>query len=108
MLSLPHIRDLCLTACLIFVFLFLTGELANAIRSRTDLRFGTYHSLFEFFNPLYLRDKANGFITNDFVAVNVLVFKLAKSPIISLKKDPYTYTEESWNVSRILPIFYET
>merc|ERR1719427_2139091 len=35
----------------------LVGELANAIRSKTNVRFGLYHSLFEWFNPLYLKDK---------------------------------------------------
>lgn len=45
----------------------LVGELANAIRNKTKLHFGLYHSLFEWFHPLYLRDKANGFKTQDFV-----------------------------------------
>jgi alpha-L-fucosidase len=45
------------------------GELANSIRSKTQLRFGLYHSLYEWFNPLFLNDKASGFKTNDFVAV---------------------------------------
>ncbi|CAG2248121.1 FUCA [Mytilus edulis] len=45
----------------------LVGELADAIRNTTNLRFGLYHSLFEWYNPLYLRDKANNFTTQDFV-----------------------------------------
>lgn len=45
------------------------GELANAIRSGTDIRFGVYHSLFEWFNPYYLRDKANGYKTQSFIEV---------------------------------------
>ncbi|KAF7492769.1 Tissue alpha-L-fucosidase [Sarcoptes scabiei] len=44
----------------------LVGELAHAVRGE-GLRFGLYHSLFEWFNPLYLNDKANGFKTNEFV-----------------------------------------
>ncbi|VDM35384.1 unnamed protein product [Hydatigera taeniaeformis] len=39
----------------------LVGELANAIRTNTNLRFGLYHSMFEWFNPLYLADKASGY-----------------------------------------------
>jgi alpha-L-fucosidase len=47
----------------------LVGDLANAIRLNTTLRFGLYHSLFEWFNPLYLSDKANDLKSQDFVKV---------------------------------------
>ncbi|CAH1794581.1 unnamed protein product, partial [Owenia fusiformis] len=33
----------------------LIGDLASAIRSRTNTHFGLYHSLFEWFHPLYLQ-----------------------------------------------------
>ena len=52
-----------------FIFLFycvFVGDLANSIRNRTDLVFGLYHSMFEWFNPLYLEDKQNGFKTQLF------------------------------------------
>ena len=39
---------------------------------RTNLHFGLYHSLYEWFNPLYLRDKANNYQTNDFVMEKTL------------------------------------
>ncbi|PVD24700.1 hypothetical protein C0Q70_15185 [Pomacea canaliculata] len=45
----------------------LLGELASAIRARTNIRFGLYHSLFEWFNPLFLKDKASNFTSQDFV-----------------------------------------
>ncbi|VDD80053.1 unnamed protein product [Mesocestoides corti] len=45
----------------------LVGDLAKAIRSRTKLRFGVYHSLFEWFNPLYLADKESGYVNQTFV-----------------------------------------
>ncbi|CAG2231744.1 FUCA [Mytilus edulis] len=45
----------------------LVGELAAAVQETTDLRFGLYHSLFEWFNPLFLKDKENNFTTQDFV-----------------------------------------
>ncbi|GLH08491.1 Putative alpha-L-fucosidase [Gryllus bimaculatus] len=45
----------------------LVGELAESIRSKTDLKFGLYHSMFEWFNPLYLHDKGNNFSTQLFV-----------------------------------------
>ena len=49
----------------------LPGELATAIRNKTDIRFGIYHSLYEWFNPLYLEDKENKFATQRFVAVRI-------------------------------------
>lgn len=45
----------------------LVGDLARAIQKKGGIRFGLYHSLYEWFNPLYLADKASGFATNDFV-----------------------------------------
>ncbi|XP_069692526.1 alpha-L-fucosidase-like [Periplaneta americana] len=45
----------------------LVGELANAIKQKTDLKFGLYHSLFEWFNPLYLQDKQNNYTSQYFV-----------------------------------------
>lgn len=47
-----------------------TGDLANAIRNRTDLRFGVYHSLLEWFHPLYVEDRANKYNTTRFVDVS--------------------------------------
>ncbi|XP_067673731.1 alpha-L-fucosidase-like [Haliotis asinina] len=45
----------------------LVGELANSIRRTTNIRFGLYHSLYEFVNPYFLEDQKNGFKTQDFV-----------------------------------------
>uniref|UniRef100_V5HEY6 Putative alpha-L-fucosidase n=1 Tax=Ixodes ricinus TaxID=34613 RepID=V5HEY6_IXORI len=46
----------------------LVGDLAAAIRKKGEkLRFGLYHSLYEWYNPLYLADKAAKWTTNDFV-----------------------------------------
>jgi alpha-L-fucosidase len=47
----------------------LVGDLANSIRKKTNIKFGLYHSLFEWFNPMFLNDQASGFKTNDFVMV---------------------------------------
>ncbi|XP_069829872.1 plasma alpha-L-fucosidase-like isoform X5 [Dendropsophus ebraccatus] len=44
----------------------LVGELADAVRKNTDLHFGLYHSLYEWFNPLFLTDKKNNFQTYNF------------------------------------------
>jgi len=46
--------------------------LADAIRSTTDLKFGLYHSLFEWFHPLYLSDAKNNFTTQEFVKTKTM------------------------------------
>jgi len=43
----------------------LVGELANATRAK-NLKFGLYHSMFEWFNPLYRQDKQNNWNTREF------------------------------------------
>lgn len=45
----------------------LPGELAGAVRSYTNITFGLYHSLYEWFNPLWLADKQSNFTTRTFV-----------------------------------------
>ncbi|EEB19196.1 Plasma alpha-L-fucosidase precursor, putative [Pediculus humanus corporis] len=50
----------------------LVKELSDAIRNFTDLKFGLYHSLYEWFNPLYLEDKDNNFTTNGFVRMKTM------------------------------------
>lgn len=48
------------------------GDLAEAIRNSTDLKFGLYHSLFEWFHPLYQQDEQNNFTTQDFVKLKTI------------------------------------
>ncbi len=48
----------------------IVGDLANSIRKRTNVTFGLYHSLFEWFNPLFLSDEASNFTKQDYVRVN--------------------------------------
>lgn len=43
----------------------LVGDLASAVRKK-DLKFGVYHSLYEWFNPIYLEDKKNLYLTRKF------------------------------------------
>lgn len=47
--------------------LLMAGDLAAAIRDNTDLKFGVYHSLFEWYNPLYLQDKESEWKTQSFI-----------------------------------------
>ncbi|KAK8788168.1 hypothetical protein V5799_022055 [Amblyomma americanum] len=39
----------------------LVGDLADAVRRKGGLRFGVYHSMMDWYHPLYLADKASGF-----------------------------------------------
>lgn len=52
----------------------LIGELANAIRANTTIKFGLYHSLFEWFNPMYLSDKQKSFADNLFVTNKASIY----------------------------------
>ncbi|KAK3101429.1 hypothetical protein FSP39_003516 [Pinctada imbricata] len=44
----------------------LIGEMAKAING-SGIHFGLYHSLFEWFNPIFLKDQENKYTTQDFV-----------------------------------------
>lgn len=52
----------------------LVGDLANSIRKKTNLKFGVYHSLFEWFNPIHLSDANNNYTTQEFVRVRKFSF----------------------------------
>ena len=45
----------------------IVGELERAFRNDGRVKFGLYHSLFEWFNPMYLSDEASNFTNRDFV-----------------------------------------
>ena len=47
-----------------------TGDLASSIRRRTNITFGLYYSLYEWFHPLYRKDKENKFTTQEYVDVS--------------------------------------
>ncbi|XP_057333239.1 alpha-L-fucosidase [Microplitis mediator] len=49
----------------------LIGELATAIRN-TKIKFGLYHSLYEWFNPLWESDKRSNFSTSEFVNYKII------------------------------------
>lgn len=49
----------------------LIDELAKAVRKNTKLKFGLYHSLFEWYNPMYLNDRQHQFAIDDFVEKKV-------------------------------------
>lgn len=58
------------------------AELADAIRTNTTMKFGLYHSLFEWFNPMYLSDKAKSFGDNQFVMNKASISAIAMCVIV--------------------------
>lgn len=56
----------------IFVLDITIGDLSRAVRSLNATRFGVYHSLFEWFNPLWIQDKESNLTTRNFVTNKVL------------------------------------
>ena len=56
-------------SCHDFCSIYDPGSLADSIRKKEDIHFGLYHSLFEWYHPLFLQDKNNSWKTNDFVQV---------------------------------------
>ncbi|XP_077869306.1 alpha-L-fucosidase-like [Saccoglossus kowalevskii] len=71
----------------------LLGDLANSIRKKTDLHFGLYYSLFEWFHPLYLEDKKNGFKTQKYVET-VMNPQLAE--IVNTYKPEVVWSDGDW------------
>ncbi|XP_074029408.1 plasma alpha-L-fucosidase-like [Leptinotarsa decemlineata] len=49
----------------------LVGELGKAVRKH-NLTYGLYHSLYEWFNPMYLSDKASNFTKREFVTKKII------------------------------------
>ena len=45
------------------------------------MKFGVYHSMYEWFHPLYLQDRNNGFNTRDFVLMKTMpeLYELVKN-----------------------------
>ena len=52
--------------------LIISGELYSAVRAKHDLHFGVYYSWYEWFNPLYLRDKSYSWGSQYYVNVSLL------------------------------------
>jgi len=73
----------------------IVDELAKAFRNLSDpkVRFGLYYSLFEWFNPHYLNDKANGFKTDRYIKA---VVKPQLYDLVNAYKPDYLWTDGDW------------
>ena len=57
------------------------------------MKFGLYHSLYEWFNPLWLSDKENNFTTSDFVNFKILP---ELHELIDLYKPEVVWSDGEW------------
>uniref|UniRef100_A0A0B6ZTW4 alpha-L-fucosidase n=1 Tax=Arion vulgaris TaxID=1028688 RepID=A0A0B6ZTW4_9EUPU len=88
----------------------LVGELADAIRQKTSIKFGLYHSMFEWFHPLFLQDQANGFTTQDFVRAKSLpeLYELVNKykPDIVWSDGEWMALDTYWNSTEFIAWLY--
>ncbi|KAA8586197.1 hypothetical protein FQN60_007766 [Etheostoma spectabile] len=87
----------------------LVGELATAIRKKS-LHFGLYHSLYEWYNPLYLLDQASGYKTQHFVAKKALPelvdLVMSYKPDLIWSDGDWEAPDTYWNSTEFLAWLY--
>ncbi|XP_395852.4 alpha-L-fucosidase isoform X2 [Apis mellifera] len=88
----------------------LIGELATAIRNLTNLKFGLYYSLYEWYNPLYLFDKNNNFTTQIFVEQKIIpeLYELIEKykPEIIWSDGDWEASDDYWKSKEFLAWLY--
>jgi len=84
-------------------------ELADAFRSRTNVHFGMYFSLFEWFHPLYLYDQQNNFTTREYpkqIAIPQMYDYVTKYRPEYIWSDGDVSTPEYWQSQEFLAWLY--
>ncbi|XP_050412135.1 alpha-L-fucosidase isoform X3 [Patella vulgata] len=88
----------------------IVGELAAAIKTNTSIHFGVYHSLFEWFHPLYLQDKENNFSTQNFVIDKTMpeLYELVNTykPDVIWSDGDWEATSDYWQSKEFLSWLY--
>ncbi|XP_055979086.1 tissue alpha-L-fucosidase [Sorex fumeus] len=87
----------------------LVGELEKAVRKR-NMRYGVYHSLLEWFHPLYLLDKKNNFKTQFFVKEKTMPelydLVIRYRPDLIWSDGDWESTDSYWNSTGFLAWLY--
>ena len=78
----------------------LVGELSASVR-KAGLRMGLYHSIFEWFHPLYLADKANAYATSRYVD-EVYLPQAKEINTLCLLYSTFSFALESCTVSHFV------
>ncbi|OQV16442.1 Plasma alpha-L-fucosidase [Hypsibius exemplaris] len=88
----------------------LVGELAAAVRNSSKLHFGLYHSMFEWFHPLYLEDKANGYHTRHFPEAKALpeLYEIVNAyrPDVIWSDGEWEASSDYWNSTGFISWLY--
>ncbi|XP_060576254.1 alpha-L-fucosidase-like [Ruditapes philippinarum] len=88
----------------------IVGELADAVRSGTNMHFGLYHSQYEWFNPLWQNDKADNFTTQDFVKYKTLPewYEIVNKyqPDIIWSDGDWEATDDYWQAKEFIAWLY--